>query len=69
MKKRKIKLKKPFDTISKILIGILVVILIIFIVYSVLVSKLRSIGYSKAAAHNIITKLLVMYKIIQITRH
>ena len=61
MKKRKIKLKKPFDTITKILNGILVVILIIFIVYSVLVSKLRSIGYSKAAAHNIITKFKISY--------
>ena len=61
MKKKKIKLRKPFDIIAKILIGIIVVILIVFIVYSILVSKLRSIGYSKAASYNIITKFKISY--------
>lgn len=61
VKRKRLKLKKPIDIIVKILIGILVFLLVVFIVYKVIETKLNKIGYSDKAAYNIITKFKISY--------
>ncbi len=61
MEKRKRKLKKPLKILLKFFAFILVVLLIIFIGYMILISKIRSYGYSKKAAKKIISEFKISY--------
>lgn len=54
MVKRKLKLRRPFIIMGKILLAIIIVILCVFLFYFYQISSLTSLGYSKAASKKIL---------------
>lgn len=54
--KRKLKLKKPFMVVIRVITIILVIFLILFSIYSYFMNQLHTLGYSKEASWNILIK-------------